>query len=327
MIHRQIPLATLLATLVVISITTVPAFGQLVEEESVGRLTIGGGVGAAFPSLKAVNQNVGIVNPFLRRDEIRPLNRINEALLTNMEIRYRLGNTPKEEAEETVSFLDRISVGFSWGAITARTEINDVTRVGVRFYSRATTYYPFLLYHLPFLESSQPRIQLVVGGGPLFLRSGVVEWHVDDRTTNDFIVEGDISELAGFANASGSAQGFVVQGGGYFMLNSRFSVGMDVGYRSGTMSDLTLNDAVGQERRFPGDDDPDTPDIVRRLGDWSVIDFFFRDPDAVWDGRDRNDPGPDPADGDRRQGVVPVGIERDAEVPVGDGDRLGPKSI
>jgi hypothetical protein len=276
-----------------------PAFGQLVEEEAVGRLTIGGSIGVVFPSMTEVNRNVDVVNPFLRREEIRSLDHINEALLTGLDIRYRLGQTPKEEPDEAGTFLDRISVGFSWGAVSARTEITDVTRASVRFFSRATTYYPFVLYHLPFLEASQPRLQLVIGGGPIFLKSGLVEWELEDNTTDGvFKVDGDLTELSGTASASGSALGVVLQAGATIMLNTRFSVGMDAGYRRGRISDLTLDDAAGDlcngtigGCRF-GEGDPNTPDIVRRLGDWGVIDFFLRDPNGEWQGRNRKDPGP-----------------------------------
>lgn len=270
-----------------------PARGQLVDEEAVGRLTIGGSVGVLVPSMSEVNRNVSVVNPFLRRAEVRSLDRIHEGILTGLDIRYRLGRTPPEEPGETISFLQRLSIGFTWGAVSARTEINDITRVLVRFYSRATTYTPYVLYHLPFLEQSQPRLQLMVGGGLVFMRSGYVEWSVDDMTNNIFIPEGDISELAGTAQASGSGTGFMLQGGASYMLNNRFSVAVDMGYRRGKISNLSLDEAVGQNKRFPGDEDPATEDIVRRPGDWSVIDFFKRDGNAEYDGKKRTDPTDD----------------------------------
>jgi len=268
----------------------VPGHAQLVDEESVGRLTIGGGLGVIMPSMSDVNDNIRVVNPFLHRDEIRRLNPVREGLLTHLDVRFRLGNTPKEEPGEPVSFKDRISVGFSWGAITARSEINDVTRVAVRFYARATTFYPYILYHLPLLESLEPRAQLMVGGGPILLRSGNVEWRVRDNTTNIFIPEGDISELAGTSKASGTGAGLVLQGAASYQLNHRFSVGLDFGYRKAALKNLSLDQAVGQDKRFPGDDSGDPTNVVRRPGDWTVIDFFKRDPNAVYEGRKRTDP-------------------------------------
>jgi hypothetical protein len=245
-----------------------------------------------------VNDNLDVVSRFLARDEIRSMDRIQEGLLTQVDIRYRLGTSPKEEPGEGASLKDRIAVGFSWGAVSARSQFTDVTRAVARFYSRATTYYPYVLYHLPFLETKAPRAQLVVGGGPLLLRSGDVEWIFIDNTANAFFSDfengvGDISELAGKAEASGSGMGFVLQGGGTYMLNRRFSVALDVGYRRAKIDNLTLDSAVGQEDlRFP-EPDPGSGDVIRRPGDWAVIDFFLRDRNAVFEGRRRTDPGDD----------------------------------
>jgi hypothetical protein len=286
--------ALLLAVLVVPSL----ARAQLVDEESVGRLTVGLGVGVMVPSMQDVNDNAEIVSRFLARDEIRGLDPIHEGLLTHLDLRYRLGTSPKEEADEAVSLLDRITIGFAWGSASAKTQFTDVTRAIARFYSRATTYHPYVLYHLPFLDRSIPRAQLVVGGGPLILQSADVEWIFIDNTSNQFFSDfengvGDISELAGKAEASGSGLGFALQGGGSYMLNSRFSVALDLGYRVAKISDLSLDSAVGQEDlRFP-EPDPGSGDVIRRPGDWAVIDFFLRDRNAVYEGRNRTDPGDD----------------------------------
>jgi hypothetical protein len=290
MIGRSGHVGLFLVVLVALGFPAQPARAQLVDEEAVGRLTIGGGVGLLVPAMSEVNDNFDVINPFLRRDEIRTLDDVNAGLLTHLDVRFRLGNTPPEEPDEEISLLDRLSVGFAWGAINAQSDIDNITRANVNFYSRATTYYPYVLYHLPFLEPTTPRLQLLVGGGPLFVRSGFVEWSLGDSTSNIFLVDGDISELAGRARASGSATGFVLQGGASFMLNSKFSVAADVGYRRAKMSNLTLDGAVGQDKRFPGDDDPTTEDVVRRLGDWAVIDFFLRDRNAEFEGRKRTDP-------------------------------------
>jgi hypothetical protein len=290
---RTRPIGLFLAVAGVLGILGVPARAQLVDEEGVGRLTIGGGVGLLVPAMGDVNDNIGAANPFLRRDEIRSMDPVRETLLSHLDVRLRLGRTPPEDPMEEVGLIDRISIGFSWGAVNARSEINDITRVRTRFYSRATTYYPYLLYHFPFFEQKVPRLQLTAGGGPWFLRSGYVEWQVNDRTSNIFLVDGDISELAGSAKASGSATGFVFQAGASYMLSGRFSIAGDFGYRRANMSNLTLDEATGQDKRFPGDDDPDTEDIVRRPGDWAVIDFFLRDGNAEFDGKKRTDPQED----------------------------------
>jgi hypothetical protein len=275
MIQRQSPLGVLFVALVSLTLLAGSVSAQLVEEEKVGRLTIGVGVGILLTSMTEVNRNIDVVNPFLNRDEIRSVDPVSDGVLTSLDIRYRLGNSPKEDPDEAIGFLDRITIGFAWGAVNARTGLDDVSRARVRLYTRATTYYPFIMYHLPFLEKVAPRTQLLIGGGPIFLQNAYMEWELEDNTTNIFIPEGDISELAGISNASGSGIGGVLQASGTFMLNSTFSTAVDLGYRYGKISNLVLDNAQGQDKRFPGDDDPDSPDVVRRAGDWTVIDFFF----------------------------------------------------
>src|SRR5215831_4516789 len=86
-----------------------PAGAQIVNEENVGRLTIGGGVGILLPKMGDVNQNIDVVSPFLVREEIKPLDHVRESLLTQLDIRYRLGNTPKTEPGQKTTLLDRLS--------------------------------------------------------------------------------------------------------------------------------------------------------------------------------------------------------------------------
>ena len=269
--------------------TAGPAAAQIVNEENVGRLSIGPSIGILLPAMGQVNDNLDVVNPFLAREDVVGLDHVNRALLTGLDIRYRLGNTP----DTTETFMDRLSVGFNWGAINVHRQL-EVTRADVRFYSRATTYSAYVLYHLPFLETKWPRTQLLVGGGPVYLSSGAVEWVLLDRTTNNFFTEiengvGDLSELTGKGEASGTGFGVNLQGGGSFMLNRRFSVGLDIGYRLAKISNLTLDEATGQDDlRFPN---PDEVDVNRQPGDWAIIDFFNRDPNTTYEGRNRNDPG------------------------------------
>jgi hypothetical protein len=117
----------------------------------------------------------------------------------------------------------------------------------------------------------------------------VVQWSLADLTHNDFFTTiennvGDLFELSGQGEAKGSALGFALQTGGTFMLNRRFSLGVDLGYRLAKISNLEISQAIGQER-FLGQ----TQDKVRRPGDWAIIDFFRRDPYAVFEGRARTD--------------------------------------
>jgi hypothetical protein len=259
-----------------------PASAQLYNEETVGRLRIGGTIGGVLSSMSGINDNINVVNGALALDEIRPMDEINVPLLTALEVRYRLGRTPKEDPDEPHRLLDRITLGFAWGALNASSTIDNIQRVSVNLSTRATTYYPYVFYELPFFDSSQPRLESYIGGGPYFLTNGIVDWTLIDFTNNSFIDEPgipDISELAGQANATVSGTGAVLQGGIQFMLNKRFSVSTDFGYRFADLTNLVLVSAQGQDARFPGD-----PANVRRPDDWSVIDFFLRDRNAVYDG-------------------------------------------
>ena len=267
--------------------TAGPVAAQIVNEENVGRLTIGPSIGFLLPSMGDVNDNLDVVNRFLAREDVVGLDDVNQALLTGLDIRYRLGNTP----DTTETFMDRLTVGFNWGAINVHRQL-EVTRADVRFFSRATTYSAYVLYHLPYLESKWPRTQVTVGGGPVYLQSGTVEWVLLDHTTNNFFTEiedgvGDLSELTGRGKASGNGLGVNLQAGGSFMLNRRFSVGLDLGYRLAKISDLELDEATGQtDLRFPN---PDEVPVERQPGDWAIIDFFFRDPNTTYEDRNRND--------------------------------------
>lgn len=268
-----------------------PSSAQVVDEEGVGRLSIGGGIGFLLPSMTDVNSNISVANVFLGREQIRGMDKVHQGLLTGADIRYKFGQTPlpPDAEEETTGFMDRISVGFTWGAINTRSGF-DVTRATTRFFSRATTYCPYVLYHVPWFEERLPRTSFYFGGGPLILTKVAVEWSIGDSTSNNFLDEGDLSEISGKAAATGSGTGLVLQTGGTFMLNSRFSVGVDAGYRLAKISNLELQNAVGQVKRFVGDDDPENPDtVIRRPGDWSVIDFFKRSRSAQYEGRDRTD--------------------------------------
>jgi hypothetical protein len=295
-----------------VALSARPARGQLYNEEAVGRLRIGGTIGGVLSSMSAVNDNFGVVNAALNLDEIRSLDKVNVSLLTALEVRYRLGRTPKEDPDEPHRFLDRFTLGFAWGALEAGSKIDNIQRVYVNYWSRATTYYPYVLYELPFFEKSQPRLETYVGGGPYFLSSGFVDWTLTDHTTNSWIGDkqpgvADISELAGTAQANGSATGAVLQAGIQFMLNKRFSVSTDLGYRWADMKDIIPYTAEGQDTRFPGD-----PSLVRRPDDWSVIDFFLRNRDAVYDGeRPAHDEG-------IAEGIYPPGPwQRDTPKSVG----------
>ncbi len=286
LVGRAVPVVAILA----LALRAAPAGAQLVDEEGVGRLTIGAGLGVQLTSMSDVNQNIDVVNTFLSRSDVRGLNHVNAGVLTQADIRYRLGKSPNEDDPTApVSFLKRLELGFSWGGINARSEF-DVSWAAARFYSRATMYYPYLLYHLRFIEPIVPRAQVYVGGGPVFLRKGTVDWHLHDFTTNNFLQDGDLAELSGEGKATGSGTGFAFMTGGSFQLNHRFSVALDMGYRRAKLGNIKLQEAVGDTERFGGTDTGNGQNIVREPGDWAVIDFFLRNPGGEFEGRKRTDP-------------------------------------
>ncbi len=289
MIRRMVLPLVPLVTLVALGLGALPARAQLVDEEGVGRLTVGGLLGVQVTSMSDVNDNLNVVNQFLGRDLIRNLDPIHAALATGLDVRYKLGQTPPEEPGEPVSFMQRLSVGFTWGAINAVSQFN-VTRAQARFYTRSTTYYPYVLYHFPFLDDVEPRVSIYGGGGPVFLRAGYAEWKMHDDTINNFLPEGDIAELTGEAKAEGTGTGFALQAGASFQLSKRFSVALDTGYRLAKLSNIKLVEAVGDTERFTGTGIPGQPDVTREPGDWGVIDFFLRDEGGVFQGRNRRDP-------------------------------------
>ncbi len=275
-----------------------PAMAQLVNDEAVGRLSIGGSIGPQLTAMEDVNDNLGVVNRFLQRDLIARVDDLNVALSTGMDLRYRLGRTPPEDPEEAVTWKDRVTLGFAWGGLNADSGIN-VYSATVRLFTRTTTYTPYLLYHLPFLEKLEQRSQLYVGAGAIFMRGGYIEWKMRDYTGNNFLVDGDIAELTGSGKAEASGTGLLLMTGASYQLTKRFSVAVDMGYRKARMTNVkitqgetpvegTATEAWNIER-FPGGED----DIIREPGDWAVVDFFLRDPEARFDGRNRQDPADD----------------------------------
>ena len=214
MIRRQVRYQALLLAILVLVLGAMPARAQLVDEEGVGRLTIGGGLGFQLTSMSDVNRNFDIANRALAYGGMRTIDKMKVGVVTNLDVRYKLGQTPSEEPGETVPFMKRLSVGFAWGAINARSGFS-TTRAGVRFFTRSTTYYPYVLYHFPFIENVAPRTSLYAGGGPLFLKAGTVDWGLTDMSINNFLPgpEGDLAEFSGQGSATGTGTGLVLMGG------------------------------------------------------------------------------------------------------------------
>lgn len=300
MMRRTVQFAFSVAALVLLLAVSLvrPGGAQLVNDEAVGRLTIGGSIGPQMTAMDDINDNISVVNRFLQRDLIERVGKVKTSVSTGLDVRYRLGRTPPEDPEETTSWKDRVSLGFAWGGLNADTGIN-VGSATVRLFTRTTTYTPYVLYHLPFLETVAQRSQLYVGAGAIFMRNGYLEWKVRDRTRNNFLVDGDIAELTGSGTAEASGTGFLLMTGASYQLSTRFSVAVDMGYRQARMSNVkitrgtTPTEGTATEpwniERFPGGED----DIIREPGDWAIIDFFLRDPGARFDGKNRQDPQED----------------------------------
>ncbi len=300
MMRRTVRLTFPVAALVLLlAISLVrPGGAQLLNDEAVGRLTIGGTIGPQMTAMGDINDNLSVVNRFLQRDLIERVDKVKTGVSTGIDVRYRLGRTPPEDPEEAVTWKDRVTLGFAWGGLNADTGIN-VGSATVRLFTRTTTYTPYVLYHLPFLEKVDQRSQLYVGAGPIFMRSGYIEWKVRDKTRNNFLVDGDIAELTGSGTAKASGIGILLMTGASYQLSNRFSLAVDVGYRKARMSNVEITRGVTPTEgnateawnieRFPGGE----ADVIREPGDWAIIDFFLRDPEARFGGKNRQDPEDD----------------------------------
>jgi hypothetical protein len=260
------------------------ALAQFVDEEPVGRLTIGGTLGVVTSSMSDINDNLSVLDRTFTADEIRATDKINASLLSALDVRYRL--------------TDWLSLGVQWGALQNRSEFN-TTRLDQRFFSRATTYGINAYYHFQGVTDWNERLQVYVGGGFLLLRNGTIEFAVEDKTTNNFRYDseppewGDLAEFSGAAKAEADGAGFNLVVGSSYQLSGSFSVAMDLGYRLAKMSDLTVTEIEGFEagndwalERFASSDTQQP----REPGDWALWDFFLRDPNATLpDGRNRTD--------------------------------------
>ena len=83
------------------------AWGQIVNEEAVGKLTIGAGLGVLVPSMSELDANFDVVNSILQRHQLRSVKDVNEAILSHLEVRYRLGRTPPHKGRSLGAIVDR----------------------------------------------------------------------------------------------------------------------------------------------------------------------------------------------------------------------------
>ena len=273
-LSRKAVVAALLAVLVVGS---APVKAQYVDEDPVGRLTIGGSIGVISSSMGDVNDNLGIVDQFLQFDEVRATDKINGTLMTSLNLRYKIFET--------------LSLGFSWGGLQNRSELN-VEKANLRFFSRATMYSLDAYYHFPGVTDLNERLQLYAGGGLLLLQNGRVEWEFFDPEfnlgnwhTEDPPPPGDLAELSGQGRGTASGNGFHLSGGASFQVSGRLSLAGELGFRFAKLTDIKL-DSENVEGYYERFENPE----AREPGDWAIWDFFFRDPNsATPDGRKRTD--------------------------------------
>lgn len=262
---RRAPLTVAWGLLILAIASPAPLRAQIIDEEDVGRLTLGFMLGYSGNSMGRFNENIGVVNYFLTHQgiQIRPADKLNGGNSVRGEARYKL------------------SESFSVGLGVAGTESQSgfsVTFGGVDFYSRATLWTPSLYYSFPFVRSSSKfesvadRLILYAGGGPVIIRNARAHMRITDRSREPFFdEEGDVSELSGRGDATGTGLG--VQGliGASYQLTRAISVVGEAGYRHARVTELTVKNVEGFIEPFTQLDP-----VPREPGDQAVYDFFDR---------------------------------------------------
>jgi hypothetical protein len=242
------------------------SLAQIIDEEEVGRLTIGGSIGFGGNSMSRYNENIGVVNHFISRQGVplRNADELDGGSIVRGEIRYKMS--------------DRFVIGFGVGNAESKSAF-DVQLGATNFYARSTLVMPALYYNLPFVQTSEAfinvadRVNLYVGGGPICYTNARTRMLIIDRSTEPvFNVDGDLGELDGEAEASGTGFGFQGLIGGSYQLTKTFSVAAEAGYRIGKVSDLKIDKLMS----FVRDDTENDPNR-REYGDRTIEDFFERD--------------------------------------------------
>lgn len=253
---------------VLLSALFLPALAdaQIIDEEEVGRLTIGGAIGYGGNSMSRYNENIGVVNHFITRQGVplREADDLNGGAIARAELRYKMS--------------ERFVIGFGIGNAESKSAF-DVQLGATNFYARSTLLMPALYYNLPFVQNSEAfinvadRVNLYVGGGPIFYTNARTRMLIVDNSTEPvFNVDGDLGELDGEAEASGTGFGFQGLMGGSYQLTRTFSVALEAGYRIGKVSDLKIDRLMS----FVRDDTENDPNR-REYGDRTIEDFFERD--------------------------------------------------
>lgn len=239
--------------------------GEIVDEKEVGRLSLGFMIGYAGNSMDRYDENIGVVNHFLTHQgiAIREADELSGGASVQGELRWK--------------FNPHFSLGFGAASLQSKSAFS-VTLAEINFFARSTALSPMLYYHLPFVQSSEAfvnvadRMSLYVGAGPVFLSKGYTLARILDRSNEpQFNEDGDLGELDGDLEASGTGVGVRGLIGGSYQLTSRFSFAAEIGYRQAKVTDLTLDTVRGFERAV-GDNDPDRREPLEQ----AMRDFFDR---------------------------------------------------
>lgn len=242
------------------------ASAQIIDEEEVGRFTIGGMAGYAGNSMGRYNENIDVVNYFLTTQGIalREADGFNGGASGTAELRYRVS--------------DRWIVGFGVANSESKSSFS-VTLGEVDFHARSTLYIPSIYYVLPFVQSSESfssvadRMNLYLGAAPVFFTRARTQMRIVDRSNEPvFDIDGDLGELDGEGDADGTAIGLQGLLGISYQLTAALSLAGEVGYRYGKVTDLNVTKTEGYVR-----DDTESDENRREPGDQAIIDFFDRE--------------------------------------------------
>lgn len=242
------------------------ASAQIIDEEDVGRFTLGATIGYAGNNMGRYNENIDVVNHFLTHQGIplREADGFSGGASILGEVRYRVSN--------------RWIVGFGVANSESKSSF-DVTLGAVDFHARSTLYIPSVYYVLPFVQSSEKfasvadRMNMYIGAGPVFFTRARTHMQIIDRSNEPvFDIDGDLGELDGEGNGSGTGVGLQGLFGVSYQLTAALSLVGEVGYRYGTVSDLDTSNVIGYIR-----DDTENDENRREPGIDAIINFFERD--------------------------------------------------
>lgn len=255
------------AALLALAIPAV-APAEVIDEEEVSHFSMGFLFGYSGTRMTAFNENIDVVNFFLAHqgEPIRAADRLTGSMSGRVELRYKFGQ--------------KVSVALGVGNTEAKSAFN-VTWAQSNFYTRGVVWSGMVYYHLPFVQSAPmftslaDRMSLYVGAGPVLLTQVSTHVLIVDRTVEQsFMVDGDLGEIDGVADATGS-NGLGVQGlvGASWQLTRRFSVAAEAGYRFVKSKDLTVTHMEGLRHREVETDKKARPDPM----DQAMYDFFHRE--------------------------------------------------